>query len=156
MKKSILTIRGRDYALPEASLTGDHAFTDGRHLLMFNIAAVAKKTKIQKNMAGVALNCIIVEGISDLRDLVGKVVSIKDYEEDSLGNEIRESVLVESGKTLEISSIEIRFEEIKGNSIHINLEANCFCLEGKKKEKDIPVTGEFWARMEKCRERLAL
>lgn len=155
MSDFVLWIRGSEYVLPEVKLTGDHAVVDGEDILSFNLAAVAETEK-DEMMAGLAINCIAVQGLSGLTDLSGKIVSLGDGEHDPMNNELGESVIIEGGSTLELERLALRFGDVTNGDIGVWLEATCFRFAGKKEEQQIPVHGYFLARLSRCRERLAL
>jgi len=155
MTTSPLTIRDREFALPEADLTGDHAVMDGQHLLLFSLHAVTDPEDAEPR-AGVAINCIVVQGLPSLRDLDGRTISIVDGQADPMNNELSESVIVESGETLELQRLVLRFGEVTGDQVEVKLEAVCFNPTGNPEERSIGVYGRLWARIGRCRERLVL
>jgi hypothetical protein len=155
MNESVLTIRGQEYVLPEVQLTGDHAVLDGEHLLSFSLS-VAGEPEEQDKKAGLAINCIVVQGLSHLNELQGQTVSLGEGEPDPMNNELSESVIVEPGNTLELEHLVLRFDELTGDHIRVQLEAHCFRFARNKRERETRVSGCLWARVGKCRERLAL
>jgi hypothetical protein len=155
MSDFVLRIRDSEYALPEVRLTGDHAVVDGEDLLSFNLAAVVETENVE-NMAGLAINCISIQGLSSLTELSGQIVSLGAGEHDPMNNGLSESVIVEESSTLELERLVLRFGEVNDGGIEVRVEATCFSLAGKKGERNIPVRGRFLARVGKCRERLTL
>lgn len=152
MNKSFLVVGEQKHALPEVSLTGDHAVMEGEHVLSFSLAAVAKPEE-EGYQAGLAINCIAVQGLSHLRELQGRTISLGEGQADPMSNELGESVVVEPGKTLELDRLVLRFGEVAEEHIGVELEAVCSDPED---EQDIEVHGHLSARIGKCRERLTL
>jgi hypothetical protein len=136
-------------------LTGDHVVVDGQDLLCFNLAAIVEPGKGEK-MAGLAINGIVVQGLSNLTELSGKIVSLGAGEDDPMNNELGESVIVEGSSTLELERLLLRFGDVADGNIEVRVEATCFSLAGKKRERNIPVSARFLAHVGKCRERLTL
>jgi hypothetical protein len=155
MSNSALMIRDQEHVLPEVHLTGDHAVVDGQHLLSFSLAAVSEPEE-QNMTAGIAINCLVVQGLSKLAELQGQTISLGEGQDDPMHNELRESVILEPGNTLELEQLVLRFGEVADDHIAVRLEAVCFRYAGNGEERDVPVHGHFWARIGKCRERLAL
>ena len=81
-----------------------------------------------ESVGGLALNCIRLNGITEVQQLAGLAFALDQSDTKS---ELAESVFWTEGlETLEIESLSIEFGPMAGTTVPIKVEAECFDTEG--------------------------
>jgi hypothetical protein len=139
--KSFMKIDGRKYDLEKVSVR--FYFRPEPRVDVFCDTEELKK-------AGLAINSIsLVETIKSVDDIIGKAIILEmDGEEevniaDNKHNELGESVICRPGQVLELEGLFIKFNQIEGDYITLQMKASCFSLESL--EMAIPVEASLCA-----------
>jgi len=90
---------------------------------------------------GIAINRMSIRG-DDIAQLEHRLFQLAEETDDEI-NELRESVLVEPGHQLEISSLSIQFGLLSGKIVPVDLQAVCYRVDEETDEvaeESIPVS----------------
>jgi hypothetical protein len=99
--------------------------------------------------AGFIIDGMTVMDKAGLEELAGVTFEMDADSEDAL-NDLTGCTIYEPGRPLQLAYLKIVFGSLQGDSMDIRLEASCFGpdLQTAILEQDIPVTGDFVAKIE--------
>ncbi len=97
---------------------------------------------------GIAINRMSIRG-DNIAQLEHRLFQLAEGSDDEI-NELRESVLVEPGHQLELTSLSVQFGVLSGKSVPLELQAVCCRIDDETDEvaeEDIPVSAHLECKL---------
>ena len=123
MAKNWMQVRQTTYELAVPHLRVSIEVEDGESFVTFDIFLDSKEL----SRPGIAINRMSFRG-SDVAQLENSLFELTDERGDEI-NELRESVIVEPGSQLELSSLKVQFGDLKGRHVPVELQAVCYRVD---------------------------